>query len=513
MSFCKRTLALILALIMLCTVLAACNNGKKDPDNKPVGGGKPVTGGDLTVGIAQDLDATLNPHNMVSAGTRELLFNIYEGLVKPDTEGNLVPAVASSVEVADSGDSFAFTLRDDVYFHNGEKVTVEDVVYSLTRAAGLETDKPLMDGMEIVDSVEATGDSRIVVTLSEPDIEALAQMTAAIIPEGNDPSVDVIGTGPFKFVSRVPQETIKIEKFDKYWGEPAFVDSVTYQVIDNAETLVMSLMSGAIDLATHLTSSQISELGDGYNVVEGTMNLVQAIYLNNAAPPFDNVNVRRALSLAVNRQEIMDFIAGGRGTVLGSSMYPAFKKYFREDLVDYYSLDLEKAKSLLAEAGYANGFTMTITAPSNYKPHVDTATVIAEQLKPLGITVEVELVDWESWLNNVYVGRDFQSTVIGLDAKYLTARSMLERFTSDYGENFINFNNAEYDKIFKQAIASTDDEEQTQLYGRLQGILTEQAANLYIQDLCDIVAMQANVGGYEFYPLYVMDMSKVYFTE
>jgi peptide/nickel transport system substrate-binding protein len=89
---------------------------------------------------------------------------------------------------------------------------------------------------------------------------------------------------------------------------------------------------------------------------------------------------------------------------------------------------------------------------------------------------------------------------------------MLERFTSDYPENFINFSDSEYDTVFKQAIASTDDAEQTALYGRLQEILTEQAANLYIQDLADLVAMQANVGGYEFYPLYVMDMSKVYFT-
>ncbi len=510
----RRTLALILAVLMIAALFAGCKSSDPDKNGSAPNTGTPVTGGELTVGIAQDLDATLNPHKMVSAGTRELLFNIYEGLVKPDTEGNLQPAIAESFSVSSAGDEFTFVIRENVTFHNGNPLTPKDVVYSLSRAAGLDTGKPLTEGMEIIESVEAAAEgNRVVVKLKEANIEALALMTAAIIPYGNDPAVDVVGTGPFMFDSRTPQESIVIKKFADYWGEPAYVDSVTYKIIENGETLVMSLMSGAIDLASHLTSAQIAELGEGFNVSYGTMNLVQAIYLNNAVAPFDNVNVRRALSYAIDRQAIMDFLAEGSGVAVGSSMYPAFTKYFQEDLVDYYTYDIEKAKSLLAEAGYADGFKMTITAPSNYQPHVDTATIIAEQLKLIGVTVNVKLVDWESWINNVYVGRDFQSTVIGLDAKFMTARSMLERFTSDAGDNFMNFNNAEYDKVFKQAIASTDDEEQVGLYTRLQEILTEQAANLYIQDMCDIVAMQADVGGYEFYPLYVMDMSKVYFTE
>ena len=517
----RKIFALSLATLMLSATLSACSGGKTNEasqqptaaETQPATSAQPVTGGELTVGIAQDLDDTLDPQKMVSAGTREVLFNVFEGLVKPDTKGNLVPAVASDYKISDTGDSFTFTLRDGVKFHNGNSVTVKDVVYSIKRAAGLDTGTPLIDGFDALKSVEAPDDKTVVVTLKEPNIEFLALLTAAIIPDGNDPTKEMIGTGPFKFVSRTPQESIILEKFSGYWGTPAYVDKVTYKIIDNAETLVMSLKSGAVDLVAHLTSAQVKELGEGFTVKEGTMNLVQAVYLNNSKEPFNNVKVRQALSYAIDRKSIMDYLADGRGAAVGSSMYPAFQKYFRPELVDYYTYDVEKAKQLLTDAGYPDGFEMTITVPSNYQPHVDTAQVIAEQLKAIGVTVNIDLVDWGTWLSKVYQGRDYQSTVIGVDASMMTARAMLERFSSDSGSNFTNFSDPEYDKVFKEAIACTDDAKQVELYGELQTILTKDAANLYIQDMCDLVAMGNGLQGYEFYPIYVMDLSKVYFTK
>ncbi|MEG1241485.1 MAG: ABC transporter substrate-binding protein [Oscillospiraceae bacterium] len=518
MRILKKPIALALAVLTMATAFTACS-GKPAPkptdSNKPtdVVSTEPAMGGDLKVGIATDLDSTLDPHKIVSAATRELFFNVYEGLVKPDTKGNMTPAVASKFEISPTGDVFTFTLRDGVKFHNGNPVTVADVCYSISRAAGLETGKPLIDNFNEVKSVASTDDKTIVVTLKEPNIEFLGQFTAAIIPEGNDPSAESVGTGPFKLVSHSPQESIVIGKFADYWGTPAYVDTVTYKIIPSAETLLMSLKSGALDLVAHLTSSQAKELGADFTVLEGTMNLVQAVYLNNAEKPFDDIKVRQALSYAIDRNSVMAFLADGKGAGLGSSMYPSFAKYFNPKLTDYYSFDPEKAKTLLAEAGYPEGFEMTITVPSNFQPHIDTAEIIAEQLKAIGVSAKVELVDWDSWLTNVYTGRKYQSTIVGVDAANLTARAMLERFTSDAGNNFVNFKNTEYDETFKKAIAATDDAAQTKLYGRMQEILTEDAANLYIQDLCDLVAMGKNVGGYEFYPLYVMDMSKVYFTK
>lgn len=259
----------------------------------------------------------------------------------------------------------------------------------------------------------------------------------------------------------------------------------------------------------HLTSTQVAQLGDGFNIEEGTMNLVQAMYLNNAEKPFDDVRVRQALCYAVDRQQILDLAFDGYGSLIGSSMYPAFGKYFDDSLTNHYSHDVEKAKALLADAGYPDGFAMTITVPSNYQPHIDTAQVIVEQLREVGVTAEIQLVEWGTWLSDVYAGRQFQSTVVGVDASTMTARALLERFTSSASNNFINYNNEEYDAFFQQAVTAADDETRTAAYKQAEANLTENAANVYIQDLADLVAVRKGLEGVRFYPIYVLDLAGI----
>ena len=149
-------------------------------------------------------------------------------------------------------------------------------------------------------------------------------------------------------------------------------------------------------------------------------------------------------------------MADGKGVRIGTSMYPGLKKYYDESFASYYEQDVEKAKELLKEAGYPDGFDLEISVCSADQPHVDTAQVLAEQLKAIGVNVTIEPMEWEAWLEDVYAGRKFQSTVVGVDASNLSARAMLERFTSDASGNFINFQDEEYDKVFAEAIATTD---------------------------------------------------------
>ncbi len=513
----KRILSLMLALV-LTAALCACGGGKpadNQTQNAESGSGaaeaagRPIEGGSVTVGIAADLDSSLDPHVASSlAGTREVLFNVYEGLVKPTTDGNLAPAIAESSSVNESADEYTFILREGVRFHNDAPVTAGDVVYSVARAAGLETGEALVASLADVAAVEATDDKTVVIRLNNPDTEFLAYCTVAIIPEGSNPADGIIGTGPFKLVSRTPQESIVIERFDGYWGDKAHLDTVTFKVIEDSETLVMSLRSGAIDMANHLEASQIASL-EGLTVLEGSMNLVQALYLNNAAAPFDDVRVRQALCYAIDKQLTIELAGDGHGTSLGSSMYPAFGKYFMPELTDYYTADTERAKELLAEAGCEN-LSFTITVASNHAPHVNTAQAIAYQLEQIGVTAKIEQVDLNTWYSDVYKGRDFEATITGMDASSLTASAMLARFESENGKNFIGFANADYDAAYAAAVGTTDEAAQTASFKECQQILTEEAANVYIQDLADFVAMQTDVGGYEFYPLYVMDMARVY---
>ena len=459
----KKLLAGILAVSMVGAILGGC--GKGTTQNTGAAGTQEATerakANEIVIGIAQDLDQSLDPHYAVAAGTKEVMFNVFEGLVKYDSNGNTVPAVASDVQISDDGLVYTFTLRDGVKFHNGDTVDLDDVIYSIQRCKDDPKVNPQTStGLQCIESLEKDGDNKLVMTLSEPNTELMSLLTLAILPADYD-----------------KQDTAPVGT----WGTPGNIDKVTYKINEKVEGLVMGLESGALDLVSHLSSTQVAELNkDNFNIEQGEMNLVQALYLNNETAPFDNELVRQALCYAVDRQGIL------------------------------------KAKDLLAQAGYPNGFDMTITVPSNYQPHCDTAEVIAEQLKEVGINATLDRVEWETWKADTYAGRNFQSTVIGLTADPLTARSLLERFTTgqrvadaegNRGNNFINYNNADYDALFEQAVKCYDDAEQVKLYKEMEKNLTEHAASVYIQDMADMVAVRKGLTGLTFYPLYVLDVS------
>lgn len=477
------------------------------------------TASQITIGIPQDLNS-LDPNLANGSGTQEILFNIYEGLYKPDSDGNLNPAVASDYTMSEDGLVYTFTLRDGIKFHNGNPVTVADVKYSIEKCAGLNGGEPIISAFSNIESVETPDESTVVVTLKEASsvfIAICATIEAAIVPaDVADLNTNPVGTGPYRFISRSLQENVVLESFDDYWGEPAHIKNVTLKVLADADAIVMNLEGGAVDMVARVTTAQAAELGDQFEILEGTMNLVQAMYLNNAVQPFDNELVRKALSYATNKQEIMDFVSDGKGTPVGSSMFPTFGKYYIEELNSVYTTDTDKAKELLAEAGYPDGFTFTAKVPSNYQQHIDTAQVLAEQYKAIGVTMNIELIEWETWLSDVYSGRDFEATVVGVDASTLTAGAMLSRFRSTASNNFTNYNNPDYDAAYANALAAEavlDDNAATEYYMECETILTDTAANVYIQDMCELVAINKKYAGYEFYPLYIQDISKLYIAE
>ena len=395
---------------------------------------------------------------------------------------NTVQQAGIELSAADIGMAYTLQLNDDgtAVMDTGEP---EEALWTV-------------DGDSMTLSVEGADD----VVFTEAD--------GILSASGDGMASKPIGTGPFKFVSRTPQESIVLEKFQDYWGAPAYLDKVTLKVIEDGQTLVMSLRSGAVDMAERLEASQVAELQD-LTILEGSSNVVQALYLNNAFEPFSDMRVRQALCYAIDKHMVIDLAADGHGTAVGSSMFPAFGRYFMPELTDFYETDAAKAKELLEEAGYA-GLEFTITVPSNMPAHVDTAQVIVELLRQAGVNAKIDQVEWATWLSDTYQGRNFEATVVGMDAHGLAASDMLARFQSDSGKNFINYNNPEYDEVYAKAMATVDEAEQTELFKQCETILAETAANVYIQDVASFVAMQPDVGGYLFYPLYVMDLSAMY---
>jgi len=512
----KRILAVSLAAVLVMCSLGGCAGATSTVtasgnETTTSAQGTRQAANEIAVGIPQDLDDSLDPYMMTAAGTREVMFNVFEGLVKPDSTGSYVNAAAENVAISEDGLTYTFTLRSGIVFHNGKTCTPEDVVYSLNTCAATTTTSAVATALSAIEDITVDGND-IIVTLSSPNSDFLAYVSSAyIVPaDYTEQATMPVGIGPFKYVSRSVQENVILERNDDYYGTPALVQRVVYKVYEDSNAMVLALDSGALDIVAHLTAQQINTLSNGYNVLESTMNLVTALYLNHSFEPFSDVRVRQALCWAIDVDLVMDFAQDGHGVKEGTSMYPNFTKYFDASLSETYGYDVEKAKALLAEAGYGDGFSFTITVPSNYEhPYGDMAQVIIEQLSSVGISADIKWVDWSSWVSDAYIGRDYEATIVGFDASVLTATALLQRWTSGAGKNMINYSNPDYDEAYNAAISCTNDAEQTALFKQCLTILSETAANVYIQDLAEYVVINPALEGYLFYPLYVMDMSSI----
>ena len=519
----KQLLSGVMALLLSAS-LCACGGSKTAEGTSEAAGesseaetsntlseGTPVPGGSVVYGMTQDL-ASLDPHVDTDAGTRDVVFNLYEGLVKPTSDGGFIAAVASDYTISDDAKTYTFTLRDGITFHDGTPVTIEDVKYSIDRYAEIQGESSAFSSL--VDSVEVQDDKTLVVNLKESYSEFLPMMTIAIIPQSNEEPVgNPIGTGPFKYVSYTPGQNLELEKYDGYWqeGVPS-LDSVEFKFIADVDTAFVELQAGTIDILKYLTAAQAETLGDDYNIVQGSMNLVHAMYLNSAYEPLSKTEVRQALCYAVDRDAINNFIFGGKSHLIGSHMIPAMSKYYEPEAETVYSYDPEKAKELLADAGYADGFDLEITVPSSYSQHVDSAQIIADELSQVGINVTLNQVEWSTWLQDVYKGGNFQATVIGFDGT-LAPSDWLKKYVTDDAKNFMHYSNTEYDDVFNTAYTTVDDDVKVENYKKAQMILAEDAAAVYIEDPANLVAVSKKFGGYTFYPTAAEDMSLLYQVE
>ena len=436
--------------------------------------------------------------------------------MKPDENGNLTNAVASDYNVSEDGLTYTFTLRDGVKFHDGSLVTAEDVKYSLERVSGLLNGEVLISTMTAVTSVTITDDKTVQVTVDSPNPELIYSFTAAIIPAGSGEAegAEPIGTGPFSFVSYKPQVGIVVAKHAEYWQEGLpYLDEVTFKIIANVDTAMLDIKGGSVDIVPYLTDSQAAELGNGFNVVSAPSNVVQALFLNCTEGVLSNVKVRQAICYALDKDMVSQFVAGGNGTLISSAMLPTLQDYY-VDLNDTYgnTANIQMAKQLLAEAGYPDGIDLEITVPSNYDVHVEATEVVAEQLKQAGINATINAVEWGVWLEETYNGRKYEATICGITSD-ITPGYLLNRFVSGSSKNFINYSNAAYDAAYAQVEAAATLEERAVYYKELQKIICEDAGSAFIMVPPLTIALDKELGGYKFYPIYVQDMSTVYWMK
>jgi len=496
----------IFALFLLTAIIALCPSCRKNTDDNLA---------QMRYGFTTE-PKTLDPLNTKNdtADGRSILFNVFEGLVKPDTDGNMLPCAAESWTIDSDSLIYTFNLRDGVRFHDGSVVTAADVKFSLDTAIAVG-----FNGMSNIKNVAVIADKSVRVTLKAPDPEFLPFLVIGIVKkDNNDREKNVIGTGPFFIESFTPQRDLVLRKFDGYWQrhlvQPQDVprlDKVTIVFFANVEALMIALRSGNIDGA-NLVGSFAAQLDHRYfDVIDSYSAAVQLLALNNAYPPFDDIRVRKAINYGVDIQGIIDGAFFGKGAPSGSPIIPGLSTYYDASLI--YPYDPQTARSLLAEAGFDNTrkLSFEITVPSEYTMHVDTAQVIVNQLEEIGIDAAVKLVDWNTWLSDVYRGRNYQATIISIDSPIVSARNFLARYRSDNSGNFINFSNADYDKAYDSILTERNEARRKQLYKSAQGIITGNAASVFIQDILYYKVFSSGAfAGAKNYPLLVVDFSSIY---
>jgi len=458
--------------------------------------------------------ATLDPLSPTnSADGRSILFNVFEGLVKPDTEGRHRPAIAESFTIEEMGRVYNFRLRENVLFHDGSPLTTADVIFTLETAisAGIV-------GMAAIESVEVMGERDIRITLRHPDPDFLPYLTVGIVrANSTDRARVAVGTGPFFIESYTVQQSLVLRRFEHYWDEGLpHLEKVTIVFLADLNAMFLALQGGSIDGA-FFTGGIAHQLDPTrFDIVPIYSAMVQRLVLNNAMPPLDDIRVRRALNYGIDRQGIIDMAFFGRGRRVGGPVIPGLTVYYEPSLVEAYPYDPERAVALLAEAGFGEGeergrLSLDITVSSNFTQHVDTAQIIVAQLARIGVDASIQLVDWATWLAEVNRGRNYMATVISVDGRTVSPRSFLARYRSDHGSNFINFASADFDRVFDMAISEADEGRRIELYREAQRILSDNASSVYIQDILGFKAFRGGAfGGVLGYPIAVTDFAAIY---
>ncbi|NMB38751.1 MAG: ABC transporter substrate-binding protein [Firmicutes bacterium] len=465
---------------------------------------------EISIAVPTDPDS-FDPTYSVAAATAEIAFNIYEGLVKSTPDGQVVGALASHWEIDSSLTKYTFFLRE-AYFHNGKLVTPDDVVNSINRARDPKISQRASRYQAIKD-VYADED-RIIIVLKEPYAPLLYELTelsAVIYPKDADGLANKpIGTGPYKFVEWRPNQYIKLTRYAEHWSKQSpYYKDVYFRIMPDTNTVVLSIKTGVIDLIPRLEADYLHQVESDakLKVQSAPMNLVQILAVNNAHPVLKDKRVRQAIAMAIDRDEIIYGAAWGQGDKIFSGLSPAMPEFFHNQLEEVLPYNPDQAQQLLSEAGYSD-LELTIDLPSAYPLHVQTGEIIADQLSRVGINVNIQIIEWGTWLERVYNQRDYELTVTGLTGK-LDPHTILSRYVSTEPKNFTNFNNPEFDQLIKQGVGVLA-AERTQIYKKAQEILTEDVAGVFIMDPKQLTVTKNDIYGWQNYPVYVIDVASLY---
>lgn len=469
--------------------------------------------------------------------TMRAISEMYDQLVKFGEGMDVVPGLASSWEISDDGLTYTFHLRDDVTFHDGTPFNAAAARYNLERQMDPEHEAygtatagygyaDFTFGM--VESVEDPDDYTLVITLEEPFAPFLANMAmhpaSMVSPEalrtyGTDITTNPVGTGPYKFASYTPGVELVLEKNEDYFDGVASIDRLIFRPVTDANVRLNELEAGAVDLIVSIPPDNLEALkaNPDFQVLDQPSMHTWYVILNCQMEPFDNVLVRQAMMYAINREAIVDHILLGTSELADNLLPPVIVGY--TDDLPHYEYNPEKAVELLAEAGYADGFSVEFLIPesgSGMQQPESMGLAIQSDLAAVGITVELNRMEWGAYLDEVMKPLE-ESTVEMFQMSWLgdngDADNFLYILTSGeqwppIGFNMGFYRNEEYDAILAEARTTLDEDKRIEMYVEAQKILMEEVPILVVDHENQIVATSSRLENFELHPSGQFRLSK-----
>lgn len=517
----KRKTVIIPALCMA-LLLTACGSSEsaktgQSSGQAESGGGQETSQGaqpageskdTLIVGAAQEPDAffPFNLANTTSMDEVPILHNVYETPLKLSPDGVCEPLLAERCEISEDGKDYTLYLRDDVYFHNGKKMTAQDVAGSLNLAAEDPDGKTLLSNY---DTTEVIDDRTVVVHLTAPYAPFLNSLTSryALIVDVdlyNEIGADgyektPIGTGPYKFVERVAGDHIQLQANDEYWGgKPAFAN-INYKILTDSNTQILALENGEIDVLLNTNISPLLKLpADGdikYLVCEASS--IMAVGINTTKGPGQNLDFRKAVQSAINKDEIILGTYEGEAQPTDIFMAKSFSGYPNEEELETVPYDVEKAKEYLAASGY-NGEEFMLVAQSGTKNET-VAQIIQGQLIELGINCTVNALDASSYTALVQGGDgDYGAYVRAGGVSVLDADGLYNYFseTAYHAERYNpGWTSPEMQKLLDDGRVEVNPDKRSEIYTQVCNKITEQAFQLPIYCDLSVVAFNKEIQG------------------
>ena len=464
--------------------------------------------------IAMQLEPPhLDPTSAAAQAIDSVVYtNIFEGLTRFMGDGSVVPGLAESWEISDDGTVYTFKLREGVTFHDGTTMDAEDVKFSLDRARAEESTNAQKGLFAGITDVEVVDPQTVKVTLDGPNGMFLFNMAwgdaVIVAPESIDNiKQQPVGTGAFTFSEWVQGDRITLTRNENYWGDAPSLEQATFKFISDPTAAFAAVMAEDVDVFSGFPAPENLpqfEADPRFQVLVGSTEGETILSTNNKQPPFDNLKVRQAMAHAIDRQAIIDGAMFGYGTPIGTHFAPHHPAYV--DLTAQSAYDPEKARALLAEAGFPDGFETTLhLPPPSYARRG--GEIIASQLAEVGIKAEIINVEWAQWLESVFNGKSFGLTIVS----HTEPMDIGIYANPDY---YFQYDNPEFQALMDTLNKTTDPDERTALLGDAQRMIADDAVNGYLFQLAALTVAKAGVRGlWENAPTAAVDLTAISWAE